>query len=152
MNKNIRYIKSCGFVSYKQIEDKNYYLIIKSLNGDVGFPKGHMEVGESEIQTAIRELKEETGTDVETVAGFIYQIEYPLPGVPDTIKQAVYFLGKCTSDNIVIQEAEVAAANFISYEEALEVLTFEETKNVLKEAELFIVSNFTTNNYHYPFK
>ena len=59
----MRYIKSCGFVAYKQIENKNYYLIIKSLNGDIGFPKGHMEIGESELQTAIRELKEETGLD-----------------------------------------------------------------------------------------
>ena len=147
----MKYIKSCGFVAYKQIKNKNYYLIIKSLNGDVGFPKGHMEIGESELQTAIRELKEETGIDVEAISGFRCQIEYPLPKVPDAIKQTVYFLGKCTSDNIVCQEAEVAAASFVSYDEALKILTFEETRNILKEAEFFIVSNFTTNNCCSPF-
>ena len=57
------------------------------------------------------------------------------------IKQSVYFLGKCTSDNIVCQEDEVAEASFLSYEKALEILTFEETKNILKSAELFIRSN-----------
>lgn len=136
----MRYIKSCGFVAYKQIENKNYYLIIKSLNGDVGFPKGHMETGESEFETAIRELKEETGVEVKIISDFRYQIEYPLPRVPNAIKQSVYFLGKCTSDKIVCQETEVAWAGFVSYEKALEMLTFDETKRMLTEAELFIYS------------
>lgn len=137
----MRYIKSCGFVAYKRIENANYYLIIKSQNGDVGFPKGHMESGESELETAIRELKEETGVDVKVIQGFRRQIEYELRRVPDTIKQSVYFLGECTSDKIICQEAEVAEASFISYEDALKILTFEETKNILKDAEIFICSN-----------
>ena len=137
----MRYIKSCGFVAYKQIENKNYYLIIKSLNGDIGFPKGHMEIGESELQTAIRELKEETCAEVEVISGFRYQIEYPLPRVPDAIKQSVYFLGKCTSESIICQETEVDSAEFIPYKDAIKMLTFEETKNILRDAELFIRSH-----------
>ena len=137
----MRYIKSCGFVAYKRIENVNHYLIIQSLNGDVGFPKGHMESGESELETAIRELKEETGVDVKVIQGFRRQIEYELRRVPDTIKQSVYFLGECTSDKIICQEAEVAEASFISYEDALKILTFEETKNILTDAEIFICSN-----------
>ena len=137
----MRYIKSCGFVAYKQIENKNYYLIIKSLNGDIGFPKGHMEIGESELQTAIRELKEETCAEVEVISGFRYQIEYPLPRVPDAIKQSVYFLGKCTLESIICQETEVDSAEFIPYEDAIKMLTFEETKNILRDAELFIRSH-----------
>ena len=137
----MRYIKSCGFVTYKRIENVNHYLIIKSLNGDVGFPKGHMEPRESELETAIRELKEETGVDVKVIQGFRRQIEYELRRVPDTIKQSVYFLGECTSNKIICQEAEVAEASFISYEDALKILTFEETKNILKDAEIFICSN-----------
>ena len=132
------YIKSCGFVAYKRIENINHYLIIQSLNGDVGFPKGHMESGESELETAIRELKEETGVDVKVIQGFRRQIEYELRRVPDTIKQSVYFLGECTSDKIICQEAEVAEAGFIPYEDALKILTFEETKSILKDAEAII--------------
>ena len=134
----MKYIKSCGFVAYKQVNGENYYLIIKSLNGDVGFPKGHMEPGESEEQTAIRELKEETGISVNLITGFRKQIEYELKFVPDTIKQSVYFLGECVSDKIICQEAEVAEASFVSYYEAIEILTFEETKNILKDAEKVI--------------
>ena len=136
----MKYVKSCGFVAFKQIENKNYYLIIKSLNGDVGFPKGHMEGEEGELQTAIRELKEETGVEVEAIPGFRQQIEYPLTRIPNAIKQSVYFLGRCTSDNVICQESEVAEARFVSYEEALRMLTFEETKNILRDAELFVNS------------
>lgn len=136
----MRYIKSCGFIVYKAENNENFYLIIKSHNGDVGFPKGHMEPGENELQTAIRELKEETGMDVDTIHDFRYQIEYPLPRVPDAMKQTVYFLGKCTSDDIIIQEAEVASAEFVTYDKAIEKLTFEETKNMLKKANDIINS------------
>lgn len=134
----MRYIKSCGFVAYRRIENENHYLIIKSLNGDVGFPKGHMEVGESELETAIRELKEETGIEVDVIKGFRYAVEYPLLKIPDKIKQTVYFLGKCVLCDIVCQETEVAEACFLPYKEAIKVLTFEETKSILKEAENFI--------------
>lgn len=136
----MRYIKSCGFIVYKAENNENFYLIIKSHNGDVGFPKGHMEPGENELQTAIRELKEETGMDVDTIYDFRYQIEYPLPRVPDAMKQTVYFLGKCASDDIIIQETEVASAEFVTYDKAIEKLTFEETKNMLKKANDIINS------------
>lgn len=136
----MRYIKSCGFIVYKEENNENFYLIIKSHNGDVGFPKGHMEPGENELQTAIRELKEETGMDVDTIYDFRYQIEYPLPRVPDAMKQTVYFLGKCASDDIIIQETEVASAEFVTYDKAIEKLTFEETKNMLKKANDIINS------------
>lgn len=134
----MRYIKSCGFVAYKQIGNENYYLIIKGKNGDVGFPKGHVEDGESEIQTAIRELKEETGAEVEVIHGFRRQSEYKLKKPRGAVKQVVYFLGRCTIDRITCQPSEVDAADFMSFDDALRALTFEEMKDILKEAEDFI--------------
>ena len=115
----MRYITSCGFVAYREEAGENCYLLIKSPNGDVGFPKGHMEDGESEIDTARRELKEETGVEVE-------------------VKRVIYFLGKCTNDGIVCQEGEVLAAEFVPYAKAVEMLTFNETKDILRDAEEFL--------------
>ncbi len=135
----MKYIKSCGFVAYKTLENVNYYLIIRSINGDIGFPKGHMESGESETETAIRELKEETNIEVNITRGFSRQIEYPLPGRADAIKQSVYFLGECITDNIICQEGEVAEAEFLPFSEALSALTFDETKRILRDAEEFIL-------------
>ena len=134
----MKYIKSCGFVAFKRVNGENQYLIIKSRGGDVGFPKGHTEPGESEIQTAVRELKEETGAEVKIIHGFVRRIEYPLPHRTDTINQSVYFLGECISDEIIRQECEVAEAVFLPYPEAMVRLTFKETKDILSDAEKFI--------------
>ena len=137
----MNYVKSCGFIVYKRVNNQKFYLVIRSLNGDFGFPKGHTEPGESEIETAIRELKEETGIEVKIIEGFRRQIEYELRNIPNTIKQSVYFLGECTSDKIICQESEVSEARFFSYEDATKILTFEETKSILIDAEKFICSN-----------
>ena len=137
----MNYVKSCGFIVYKRVNNKKFYLVIRGLNGDFGFPKGHTEPGESEIETAIRELKEETGIEVKIIEGFRRQIEYELRNIPNTIKQSVYFLGECTSDKIICQESEVSKARFFSYEDAIKILSFEKTKSILIDAEKFICSN-----------
>jgi len=132
------YIKSCGFIAYKVELGIRYYLIIKSTFGDVGFPKGHMEEGEDELTTAKRELKEETNISVLVIDGFRRQIEFPLPKQKNSIKQTVYYLGRCTSDEIVCQECEVQEAYFLPLEEATKALTFEQTKQILLEADCYI--------------
>ena len=134
----MQYVKSCGFIVYKQLDGENYYLIIKSTNGDVGFPKGHVESGETELQTAIRELKEETNVDVEIIEGFRKQIEYPLPKRPDVIKQSVYFLGRAVTDDVICQEGEVINAAFVSYDDAMRTLTFEDTRRLLEDAKTYV--------------
>ena len=136
----MKYIKSCGFIVYKIVNDKLLFLVIGSKNGDVGFPKGHMEKDETETQTAFRELKEETNIEVLLIEGFRYQIEYPLPKKKDTIKQSIYFLGKCINEDIICQEKEVDEAKFLTLEESLELLTFDETKKMLQLANDYLNS------------
>ena len=52
--------KSCGCVVFND----NKVLIVKSLNGVYGFPKGHIEENETDVECAIRETFEETGIEV----------------------------------------------------------------------------------------
>lgn len=134
----MKYEKSCGFVVYKEIQGIINYLIIRAINGEYGFPKGHVEADETEHQSAIRELKEETNIEVEIIDGFRHQIEYKLPNKVDVMKQSVYFLGKCINDYVICQEDEVSEAIFVTKEEALDLLTFQETKEILKSADIFI--------------
>lgn len=136
----MKYEKSCGFVVYKEVQDQIEVLIIRALNGEYGFPKGHMEKNETEHETAIRELKEETNIEVQILDGFRHQIEYKLPNKENVMKQSVYFLGKCITDDIVCQEAEVSEAIFVPATKAMELLTFDATKTILKEANAFIYS------------
>lgn len=132
------YKKSCGFVVYKKVQDTCCYLIIRANNGEYGFPKGHMENAESELETAVRELREETNLDVRVIPGFRWQLEYPFPNKPDVMKIAVFFIGECIGEDIICQEAEVAEAMFVSFKRAIELLSFEDTRQVLKEADAFI--------------
>jgi len=134
------YEKSCGFVVYMENQDVRSYLVIRSSNGEYGFPKGHVEYNETEYETAIRELKEETNLEVQIIDGFRRQIEYKLPNKADVMKQSVYFLGKCTEENIVCQETEVSEAMFVSLEKALALLSFKNTKEILLDANAYIDS------------
>ena len=131
----MRWEKSCGVVAYKTIDNVNYYLLIRAYNGDTGFPKGHVEAGESEIETAIRELKEETNVEVEIIPGFRREMEYAIPSKKNVSKKVVYFLGKCTSDHIIPQRREISEARFVPYDEAMEIITFEDSKRILRDAE-----------------
>ena len=67
----MRYEKSCGTVIFRKARGKYAVLLIKNKYTDFwSFPKGHVEAGENEYQTAIRETKEETGIDVKIENGF----------------------------------------------------------------------------------
>ena len=132
--------KSCGFIAYKTIDNANYYLLIRGINGDVGFPKGHVEGDESEIETAKRELKEETNIEVIPIDGFRKEIKYKMPSKKNTMKQVVYFLGKCINDKIVCQLEEITDAGFFTYSDAYKIITFDDSRKILVEAEEIINS------------
>ena len=77
------YEKSCGAVIFYKSRQNTKILLVKNSNGRYwSFPKGHIEDGENEHQTAIREIKEETGLDVVIEKGFREISEYcPCTGI-----------------------------------------------------------------------
>ena len=142
MEIKMKRIKSCGFIAFTRVGEENHYLIIKGLNNDVGFPKGHVESGESEIETAVRELREETNIEVDMLEGFRHEIEYKIPRTRDVYKLTVYFLGKCRDvSTLKRQECEIKDARFVPYETARKILTFDEARQMLDAAESFVRSN-----------
>ncbi len=56
--------KSCGAIVYKYLDDELYILLVRHNVGHWSFPKGHMENYESEEETSLREVKEETNLDI----------------------------------------------------------------------------------------
>ena len=134
------YEKSCGYIVYKIGKNQIFYLILQSLKGEWGFPKGHVENNETEVETANRELFEETNLLVKYIPGFRAVTNYVMVEYGNKKKQVIYFVGKHLKNEIKCQESEVLDAKFVSYKEAQELLSFNETKTVLKEADLFIKS------------
>ena len=119
--------KSCGCI----IENNNQVLIIKQSNGDWGFPKGHVEEDESEIETALREVKEETNLDVSIVSDKRHKMEYYIDrGI---FKEVILFLAHPITSNLKKQDGEIDDVRWLNIDDALNLLTFDNSKNALKD-------------------
>ena len=107
-------IKSCGAVVFARRGKEPLFLIIRQNNGDCGFPKGHMEPGETEAEAAVREVREETGGNVTLREGFCETVEYAVS--PRTKKRVVLFLAEMTAEPNV-QPEEICGYRWVSAEE-----------------------------------
>ena len=131
---NFKKEKSCGCI----IIEKDKVLLIQQTKGHWGFPKGHVEVGETEIETAIREVKEETNLDVVINENKRYTMEY----ITDkgTLKQVVLFIAKKTNGNEKYQESEIKAMKWMTFDDAIKTITYDNTRKlfskILKEEDL----------------
>ena len=134
------YEKSCGAVVFTLINNEIKYLLIINLAGIYGFPKGHVEQGETEEQTALREVFEEVGLTVKLVSGFRSEDEHPIPEKENTIKQIVYFLGEYSNQEFIYQREELTDALLVDYETAMSLFQFESSKRILTEANNFLLS------------
>ncbi|MBR2241366.1 MAG: NUDIX domain-containing protein [Clostridia bacterium] len=123
----MKYEKSCGAVIF----DEDKVLVIQQVKGHWGFPKGHVEDGETEVQTAIREIKEETNLDVEIDETHRYVERYsPEEGVE---KDVVFFIAKKIGGEVKVQEEEVKDTEWLLPKDAMERLTYETSKVILKK-------------------
>ena len=92
MSEELQYEKSCGAVVYCRKDNGIQYLLACERSGYWVFPKGHMEAGESELQTALRELKEETGLSASLDTNRIASVEYSISSFAK--KEVVFYLGE----------------------------------------------------------
>ena len=137
----MNYEYSCGAVVFTRIDGEPHYLLIRAngqREGCHGFPKGHMEPGETEEQTALREIYEEVGLRVRLLEGFRAVTEYPLPCPPNTRKRVVFFLAEYADQEIIIQESELASFTLAPYPEALELTEYADSKKILTDAHHFL--------------
>lgn len=136
--------KACGIIVYQEIDGQTKFLVIKhnikEREDYWNFPKGHVEAGESEEETAIREVFEETGISTEIVSGFratdqYFTIDWDKEKID---KNVVFFVGKPLNVNIKIDPAEVIEAKWLNYAQAKEIISYDGSKRVLEEAAEFI--------------
>lgn len=131
--------RSCGAVVFTRDDGGEIrYVIIQSRAGIYGFPKGHCEGNETEEETALREIREETGLLPRLLPGFRRVIEYPLREKPGVTKQVVYFTAEYRDQAPVPQESELSGVFLMPYEEAWNALQFADTRRILTEADRFL--------------
>lgn len=134
----MQYEVSSGAVVFTRKDNDIYFVIVKSLEGFYGFPKGHIEGNETEEETALREIYEEIGIRPQIIVGFRTTDEHPIPNKKDVIKRIIYFLAEYDNQQICYQEEELEGAYLMTYEEAMNAFQFESSKRILKEARGFI--------------
>ena len=127
---------SCGAVVYTVINGKRKYVIITNMKGIYGFPKGHMEKDETEKQTALREIKEETNLDVNMIDGF--KATETIKKGEQRIKHVTYFIASYNDQKLKPKKDEVSSIKLMSYDEAIKLFQFESRKEVLRQAEDFL--------------
>ena len=129
--------KSCGIIPFYLTNNKLHVLLVKQNNGVIGFPKGHVENNETEIETALRECKEETSLDVFQLNKFRTSISYYIPEL-DVMKEVVFFIGNIVKYEVKKQESEINDIFLVPINEAYDLISYEDTKEVLRQAIEYI--------------
>lgn len=138
--------KSCGAILYRYKDEKRQFLLIHQLHGDfIGFPKGHQENEETDMETAIRETFEETH-----IKSFLYEtikttMHYHIGDIIE--KEVVLYLGVPLSKELLKQDTEIKHAFWVDEDEVVNLLTHKNTK----DAFINIYQQFkTTIEYQMP--
>ncbi|MCM1578250.1 MAG: NUDIX domain-containing protein [Ruminococcus sp.] len=126
--------KSCGAVVYRKHCGNTEILLIKHINsGHWSFPKGHMEDSESEAETALREVKEETGIDVLIDPTFRETVTYSPR--KDTRKEVVYFTALARNGGCTPRAGEIAEVRWADICHAASLLTYENDKVIVNKVK-----------------
>ncbi len=125
---------SFGIIPFRDTENGREVLLIQHRRDRFwGFPKGHLEEGEEPIQGASRELFEETNLTVDQLLckePFIehYQFEHQEQVIEKTV---TYFAAHVTGE-IKVQDEEILQARWCPVDQAFELLTYDEAKQLLQ--------------------
>lgn len=138
--------KTIGFIIFKKQGPAIRYLLLHHGGQYWNFSKGRPEAMETELETALRELREETGiAEVKIVDGFYDGYDYDFDteienGERNKVnKTAIFFLGEAGEAAIKVS-SEHLDFGWFDYETALKRLFYQNGRDLLKRAHKFIVA------------
>jgi len=131
--------KSVGCALFRKKDSGKEFLLLHYRAGHWGFPKGHVEQGETEEQTLRREVMEETTLEnIAIMPGFRQYTKYYFRRGQETVFKEVAFYFAESHEGVVKISHEHQGFEWLSYEKAMERLSFKNTKNVLEKAIEFL--------------
>ena len=115
------------------------YLLLNYVSSHWDFPKGNKEKDETDIETAIRETKEETGiSDLVFINGFKKNVFYNYKRNNILIsKKVIYYLAKTNTSTVVLSN-EHTGYKWYTYNDALAKITYQNSRNILRESYSFL--------------
>lgn len=134
------YEKSCGAILYRIRPDRviEYLILYQHRSGTWSIPKGHIDANETEEETALREVWEETGLTVTLLKGFRRELSYTVSA--KTSKNLVIFLAEAKGE-LSLGANEISDALWAEKSTAISRLGGRSIGRVLEAAEQFIRTN-----------
>lgn len=137
---------SVGAFIYKIEKGEILFLLVFSKrNKEWGFPKGHIESDETELETAKREIEEETGIkNLKFIKNFrccdTYKIKGTLSYTKNRIidKNVIYYLATTEEDFKGSVDEEIGQHKWLKCEDCVKYLKYEKQKELIKRAFLFL--------------
>ncbi len=127
-------IHSAGAVLYTVIDGERRYVLVREKNGSYGMPKGHVEAGETLAETALREIREETGVTATLHAAEPVTVdEYPIAG--GDVKRVSWFVAHYTDQTPMADRTQVLGVLVLPVEAALKTLTYNSTREILRKVD-----------------
>ena len=131
--------KSAGIILFRIRREKREFLIIKyHLDKEYwGLVKGHIELGEKEEETILRETEEETQLKkIRVISGFNGKSNYFYKRDGKiSYKEVVWYLGEVLDEEDGTVSHEHEELKWVSYDEAVKLLKYKKDKGVLIKAE-----------------
>nr|XP_057941122.1 bis(5'-nucleosyl)-tetraphosphatase [asymmetrical] isoform X2 [Doryrhamphus excisus] len=136
-------LRACGFIVFRRLancvppQDNIEYLLLQTSYGQHHWtpPKGHVDPGEDDLTTALRETKEEAGLDaqdLQVVDGFLKELHYEVRGQP---KEVLYWLAELKDPGTkVILSNEHQSYRWARLEDACTLAQYKEMQDTLREA------------------
>jgi len=132
--------RSAGAVVYIP-RNRGYEYLLLNNGGRLDFPKGQIESGETELQAAIRETKEETGLDTKFLDGFVQNVSYfySRPGGVRVHKVVTFFIAESKSSEVRISK-EHQGYVWLPFDQALRRASYASTRSLLIRVNKFLNS------------
>lgn len=112
------------------------FLIQHNRSGYWGFPKGHAESNENQMEAAFRELKEETNLELVRLIHeepLMEQYTFMMEG-KRVFKRVFYFVAE-VDGKVELQKQEIHDGKWVPLPQAVAQVTHQEGKNLLLQAE-----------------
>jgi 8-oxo-dGTP pyrophosphatase MutT (NUDIX family) len=132
--------ESFGIIPIKVKNDKYFTFLVKLKSGNhTGFPKGHKNSIEKPLDTAIRELKEETNLNFEKL---LYDQplmeEYQIKKGKLIVQKKVYYYIAEVKGKVILDKNEILDGYFIELDKAIDKITYNPSKEIAKKALDFL--------------